>query len=600
MRQRIFLPNFAQRNSKTTTFPQKRGLAEKTVAVQYINISKEYKNDKMTLRTRMKKLICLVGLVLIGANAHAQKKEGHLSAVSRNLEIFNDLYKQLELFYVDSLNADTVMQWCIDGMLRKVDPYTGYYPQDDEELRTMSTGKYAGIGSVVRFHKKEDRVVISEPYWDSPSQKAGVKAGDVILSIDKKDVKGMPVDKVSNMLRGEAGTTFELKVKRTGEKKPLSFKITRETIRVPQVPYYGLLQPGVGYICLTGFADGAGKEMRQALLELKKQGADRLILDLRDNPGGSLDESVDIANLFIPKGKKVVYTKGKMASTNRDFYTAVEPVDTVMPLVVMVDGGTASSAEIVSGSLQDMDRAVIIGTRTFGKGLVQMIRDLPYGGNLKITTSRYYIPSGRCIQAYDYRHLNPDGSVGTIPDSLTKVFHTASGREVRDGGGIKPDMEIKPDSLPTLIYDLVSSDAFFDFATQYVLEHETIAQPGEFALSDEDYAKFTDFVCASGFKYNRRSDNVLDLFHDVAKREGYLEAIENDLKALRSKLSTDLRADLLRFREKIEPYVCDELMRRYYYQKGSIRQMLVKDPCTERALELLSDPKTMWQKVQEK
>lgn len=549
---------------------------------------------------KMRKTICLIGFILIGATVHAQEKEGHLSAVSRNLEIFNDLYKQLELFYVDTLNADTVMQWCIDGMLSKVDPYTGYYPLNNEELRTMSTGKYAGIGSVVRFHKKEDRVVISEPYWDSPSQKAGVKAGDIILAIDKKDVKGMPVDKVSNMLRGEAGTTFELKVQRPGVKKPLSFKITRETIKVPQVPYYGMLKPGIGYICLSGFADGASREMKQALIELKKQGADRMVLDLRDNPGGSLDESVDIANLFIPKGKKVVFTKGKMASTNRDFYTAVEPVDSVMPLVVMVDGGTASSAEIVSGSLQDMDRAIVIGARTFGKGFVQMIRELPYGGNLKITTSRYYIPSGRCIQAHDFRHLNPDGSVGTVPDSLTKVFHTASGREVRDGGGIKPNMEIKPDSLPTLIYDLVSSDAFFDFATQYALEHEAIPQPGEFSLSDQDYAKFVDFICASGFKYNRRSDNVLDLFRDVAKREGYLETIKNDLEALRSKLKTDLPADLVRFRDKIEPYICDELIRRYYYQKGSIRQMLVKDPCTERALELLSDPKTMWEKVKVK
>ena len=546
----------------------------------------------------MKKILCLIGAVIMGMNLYAQKTENHSSVVSRNLEIFNDLYKQLDLFYVDSLHADTVMQWCIDGMLRRVDPYTGYYPQNDEELRTMATGKYAGIGSGIRYHKKEDRVVISEPYWDSPSQRAGVKAGDVILSIDKKDVKGMAADEVSNMLRGEAGTTFELKVKREGKKKPLSFKITRETIKIPQVPYYGMLKPGVGYICLTGFADGAARETRQALMELKNQGAERLVLDLRENPGGSLDESVDVANLFIPKGKKVVYTKGKMASTNREFYTASEPVDTVMPLVVMVDGGTASSAEIVSGCLQDLDRAVVLGARTFGKGLVQMIRDLPYGGNLKITTSRYYIPSGRCIQAHDYRHLNADGSAGTVPDSLTKVFYTASGREVRDGGGIKPDVEILPDSLPTLIYDLVSSDVFFDYATQYTIKHDSIAQPGEFALTDAEYSEFVAFVSASGFTYNRRSDNVLKLFYDVAKREGYLEGIKEDLETLKSKLKTNLSSDLERFRDKIEPYICDELMRRYYYQRGSVRQMLVKDPCTERALELLSDPEGMWRKIQ--
>ncbi len=552
----------------------------------------------------MKKAFFLCGMILFGMgmtnNLQAQEKENHSSAVSRNLEIFNDIYKQLDLFYVDSLDADTVMQWCIEGMLQRVDPFTGYYPQNDDELRQMATGKYAGIGSIVRFHKKEDRVAISEPYWNSPSHKAGVKAGDVILSIDKTDVKGMPVDKVSNMLRGEAGTTFELKVKRQGEEKPLSFKITRETIKMPQLPYYGMLKSDVGYICLTGFADGASREVRQALIDLKNQGAKKLILDLRDNPGGALNEAVDISNLFIPKGKKVVYTKGKMASTNRDYYTATEPVDTVMPMVVMVDGGSASSAEIVSGCLQDMDRAVVLGTRTFGKGLVQMIRDVPYGGNLKITTSRYYIPSGRCIQAYDYRHLNPDGSVGTVPDSLTKVFYTVSGREVRDGGGIKPDVEIRPDSLPTLVYDLVSSDAFFDYATCYATEHDSIAPPGEFALSDTEYAQFVEFVSASGFTYNRRSDNILKLFRDVAKREGYLDDVKGDLDALQAKLKTNLTVDLNRFREKIEPYICDELMRRYYYQKGCIRQMLVKDPCTDRALELLASPETMWEKVNPK
>lgn len=547
----------------------------------------------------MKKNACLVWLFCVTMAIQAQTSENHSSAVSRNLDIFNDLYKQLDLYYVDSLNADTVMLWGIERMLQKVDPFTGYYPQNDDELRQMATGKYAGIGSVVRFHRKEDRVVISEPYQGTPSQKAGVKAGDVILSIDGKDVKGMPVDKVSNMLRGEAGTTFELKVRRWGEKDPRSFRITRETIRLPLISYYGMLRPDVGYVCLNEFTDGAAREMRQAILDLKEQGAKKLVLDLRGNPGGALSEAVDVTNLFIPKGKKVVYTKGKMASTNREYFTAVEPVDSVMPLVVLVDGSTASSAEIVSGSLQDMDRAVIVGTRTFGKGLVQMIRELPYGGNLKITTSRYYIPSGRCIQAYDYRHLNADGSVGTVPDSLTKVFHTASGREVRDGGGIKPDVVIPPDSLPTLIYDLVSSDAFFDYATHFSATHDSIAPPGDFSLSEQDYADFVSFISSSGFTYNRRSDNVLKLFTDVSKREGYYEAIQADLDAIQSKLKTDLPADLKRFRMDIEPYICDELIRRYYYQSGCVRQMLVKDLFTERALELLSDPSTMWQKALE-
>lgn len=548
----------------------------------------------------MKKTLSLISLMLAAVAAMPQASDNHSFALSKNLEIFNDLYKQLDLFYVDSLNADTVLQWCIDGMLERVDPFTSYFPQDDDDLRQMATGKYAGIGSVVRFHKKENRVAISEPYPGSPSHKAGLKAGDVLLSIDKTDVEGISIDKVTDMLRGDAGTTFELKVKRLGRQKPLSFKITRETIKLPQVPYHGMLQSGVGYIALTGFSDGVASEVRQALLELKQQGAERLVLDLRGNPGGALNEAVNVAGLFIPKGTKVVYTKGKMANTNREYYTATEPIDSVMPLVVMVDGQSASAAEIVSGCLQDMDRAVVIGTRTFGKGLVQMIREVSYGGNLKITTSRYYIPSGRCIQAYDYRHLNPDGSVGTMPDSLARVFHTAKGREVRDGGGIKPDIEVKPDSLPTIIYDLVASDAFFDYATSYAQQHDTIAAPGQFCLTDAEYSQFVDFISASDFTYNRRTDSVLRWLGTVAKREGYYETISEEMEQIQQKLKTDLTADLIRFRRNVEPYVCDELIRRYYYQSGAVRQMLEDDPCLEQALTLLAEPETMWQHTTQK
>lgn len=533
----------------------------------------------------------LLGLLILPLTATAQKNENPNSAISRNLEVFNDIYKQLDIFYVDSLNADTVIGWAIRSMLQHVDPFTTYYPENDEELRQMATGKYAGIGSVIRFHLKEDRAVISEPYEGTPSQKAGIKAGDVIMSIDGKDIKGMPTDQVSSMLRGEAGTTFELRIKRPGEEKERSFTITRQTIQMPQVPYYGIVRPGVGYIYLTGFTDGASREVRQALKELKTQGAQSLILDLRDNPGGALNEAVEITNLFVAKGKKVVSTKGKMTNTNREYLTATEPVDSLMPLVVLVDGGSASSSEIVCGSLQDMDRAVIMGTRTYGKGLVQMIRDVPYRGDLKITTSRYYIPSGRCIQAYDYRHLNPDGSVGIVPDSLTNIFHTSGGREVRDGGGIKPDVEVRPDSLPTLIYDLVGSEAFFDYATQFTQQHATIAPPGEFHLSDADYAEFVSYIKDAGFTYNRRSDEVLKLLKDVARREGYWDEAKDEFDALEAKFSNDLSADLNRFRDKIEPYVCDEIVHRYYYQRGGAQQQLSNDPCMDRALELLSDLK---------
>ncbi len=520
--------------------------------------------------------------------AAAQKKENANSAISRNLELFNDIYKQLDLFYVDSLNADTVIGWGIRSMLQQVDPFTDYYPDDDEDLRQMATGKYAGIGSVIRYHRKEQRAVISEPYEGTPSQLAGIQAGDVILSIDGKDVKGMLTPKVSSMLRGEAGTTFELKVRRGEEEK--SFLITRQTIQLPQVPYFGMLGDGqTGYIYLTGFTEGACREVRDALDDLRRQGANRLVFDLRGNPGGAVNEAVDIANLFLPKGKKVVYTRGKMSRTNREYYTATEPVDSMMPLVVLVDGASASASEIVSGALQDFDRAVIMGARTYGKGLVQMMREVPYHGTLKITTSRYYIPSGRCIQAYDYRHLNADGSAGTVPDSLTHLFHTAGGREVRDGGGIKPDVEVKPDSLPTMIYELVGSDEFFDYVTSYCYAHPTLPPIGQFRLSDEDYAAFADSIQASGFEAGKPCREVLGVLRDVVRREGYQEAVQAELNALEEKLKSDIRADLMRFRREVEPYIMDELAHRYYYQRGGVQQQLIDDPCIERALQVLSN-----------
>ena len=536
----------------------------------------------------MKRVYIYIIMCLLPLGAVAQKKENTNSAISRNLELFNDIYKQLDLFYVDSLNADTVIGWGIRSMLQQVDPFTDYYPDDDEELRQMATGKYAGIGSIIRYSRKEQRAVISEPYEGTPSQLAGVRAGDVILSIDGKDVKGMGTPKVSGMLRGEAGTTFELKVRRGREEK--TFLITRQMIQLPQVPYSGMLSDGqTGYIFLTGFTEGACREVRDALEEVRRQGAKRLVLDLRGNPGGAVNEAVDIANLFLPKGKKVVYTKGKMARTNREYYTATEPVDSLMPLVVLVDGGSASASEIVSGALQDFDRAVIMGTRTYGKGLVQMMRELPFHGTLKLTTSRYYIPSGRCIQAYDYRHLNADGSAGVVPDSLTKVFHTAGGREVRDGGGIKPDVEVKPDSLPTIVSELVSSDEFFDCVTNFCLAHPTIPPVGEFRLSDEDYAAFADSIGASGFEAGKPAKELLKVLRDVIRREGYLEATRAELDALEAKLTYDVRADLMRFRKEVEPYLYDEIVHRYYYQKGGVQQQLLDDPCIERALQVLSD-----------
>jgi len=523
----------------------------------------------------------------------AQKSSNHNAEISRNLDTFSDIYKNLDLYYVDSLSADTTILWAIRYMLAQVDPFTTYYPENDEDLRQMATGKYAGIGSVIRYHKKLKRSVIAEPYVDTPSYLAGVKAGDVIMTIDGVDIEGKNNSEVSNMLRGEAGTTFELKVRRPGEDKLKTFMITRKTIQLPNVPYYGILGDSIGYLFLSGFTTGAASEVRQAYLEMKNQGMARFILDLRENPGGSMTEALDIVNLFVPKGKKVMFTKGKTASSNRDFYTTISPVDTITPIVVLVDGGSASASEIVSGSLQDLDRAVIMGTRTYGKGLVQSVRDLPYRGSLKITTSRYYIPSGRCVQAYDYRHRNADGSEGVVPDSLTKVFHTANGREVRDGGGIKPDIVITPDSLPTFIYDLVASEEFFDYCTEYARKHESIASAGQYDISDAEYDEFVEYMKGSGFIANRRSEEVFKLLKDVARREGYYDDAEGEFEALGKKFTNDLGIDLYRNKAQVKRYLDDEIVGRYYYQKGIVMQQMVGDKCITRAKDLLKDESEM-------
>lgn len=547
----------------------------------------------------MKKIVLILMVLLAGAGStFAQKSKNHNFEINRNLEIFSDIYRQLDMYYVDTLDADTVIGWAIQSMLRQVDPFTVYYSEDNmDELKTMTTGKYAGIGAVVRFVKKEDRVAISEPYEGTPAQRAGVKAGDVILSIDGTDVKGMPVDKVSSMLKGTPGSSFVLKVRRYGVAEPLSFKIVRENIQLPSVPYYGMLPGKVGYITLTGFTEDCSKDVRRAFVSLKEQGARSLVFDLRGNGGGLLSEAVEIVNFFIPKGRKVVYTKGKVQSVNSEYYTRKEPLDTVMPMAVLVDRWTASASEIVSGTLQDFDRAVIIGTRTYGKGLVQAPREVPYNGSLKVTTSRYYIPSGRCIQAYDYRHLNPDGSVGTVPDSLTHVFHTAAGREVRDGGGITPDVLVKPDTLPSMVVELAINDVIPEFGNWFVSKHDTIAPAGEFDVSDQDYAHFTQMLKESGFTYNKRGRDLLEALTKTIQTEGYTQEAQAALNQLDTLFKGNLEADLERNKKEVKLLLNDEIVRRYYYQKGGIQLQLRDDKELKEASKLLGDEKTYKEKL---
>jgi len=519
----------------------------------------------------------------------AQSREGHNAAIARHLELFDDIYRQLDVYYVDTLSADTTIGWAIKSMLSHVDPFTQYYPENDDELRQMATGKYAGVGSIIRFNRKEQRAMFIEPYEGTPSQRAGIRAGDVILSIDGVDVQKKMTDEVSNMLRGEAGTGLEVKVKRPNVEHPITFQLKRETIQLPTVPYYGVGADGTGYIYLSNFTSGATMEIRHALMEMKEQGMKQLVLDLRDNPGGAIDEAISMVNLFVGKGEKVVYTKGKMPSSNRDYYTTVDPLDLETPIVVLVNGSTASAAEILSGSLQDMDRAVVMGTRTYGKGLVQAIHDVGDRGNLKITISRYYIPSGRCIQAYDYRHLTEDGRVGTVPDSLTNVFHTRGGREVRDGGGIKPDVESRPDSMASLVYDVAQSDELVIYAALYAQQHTTIAKPKDYVITDDEYEAFADWMAKSGFESHRRTDDVLKLLRETTKLEGCYERAKEEIEQLEARLKTDLKDELLRLRDDVRPYLEDEIVSHYYYQRGRAEHLLRSDKTYEKAVELLNN-----------
>lgn len=532
--------------------------------------------------------ICVSMLCLCWAGF---KRDNHNFQVSKNLDVFNSVYKELDMFYVDTIDPQKVIRAGIDAMLEEIDPYTVYYPEDDlDDLKQMITGKYAGIGSIIRYYKKRERVVIFEPYEDTPAAEAGLKAGDVILEIDGKDVKGLMTDKVSEMLRGEAGTTFILKVERPGEAAPLEFRITRRNIQTPAVPYYGMLTDGKsGYVQLTSFTDNCARDVRRAIIELKEQGASQFVLDLRSNGGGSLKEAVEIVNLFVPKGLELISTKGKMRQACHVYKSTREPLDLKSPLAVLVDGASASAAEIVAGSLQDLDRAVIVGTRTYGKGLVQIPRDLPYNGQLKVTTSKYYIPSGRCIQALDYQHRDEKGQAIRTPDSLTNVFYTAAGREVRDGGGIRPDVAVEVPKQSHLLYYLLNDDVLLEYGNEYALSHPTIAGPQEFELTDEDYEHFKKMVLESGFKYDRQSGKALKELKEVAKFEGYLENAQAEFDALEKKLQHNLSADLDRLKKEIKPLIASEIVKRYYFQRGVIIQQLKDDTDLDKALEVLGD-----------
>lgn len=532
----------------------------------------------------------LISLLMLPLTVSAQTN--HQLEVGKNLDIFNALYSNLDLFYVDTLNPKQTMTAAIDGMLRSLDPYTEYYPEEEtKNLKMMLTGKYAGIGALVKYHTRLKHVVIDEPYEGMPAAEVGLKKGDIILSIDDSVMTDKQVSYVSSHLRGDAGTTFVLKVKRPSTGKEMKFKITRRNIKLPELPYWGMRPDSIGYINLNQFTEGCAKSVRRAFVELKQQGAKGLVFDLRGNGGGSEMEAVDIVNIWVPQEQTVVENRGKVRQANRVYKTRLEPVDTVMPIVVLVNGETASASEITSGALQDLDRAVVLGTRTYGKGLVQVPLDLPYNANVKITTSHYYIPSGRCIQAVNYKRNGKE----RIADSLTNVFYTRGGREVRDGGGIKPDVELKNDTMPNIAYylsagGLDSTEVLFDYVVDYIDHHPTIASAKDFHLTDADWQAFRQRVIESGFSYDPVSQKQFDELVKTAKFEGYYDDAKEAFEALEKKLKHDVASDLDKHRETIQQILELDIISAYYFQGGSIEAGLYADKQLKEAERLLKTP----------
>ena len=543
----------------------------------------------------------LVGTLLLGGVFFGFNKEDDRNfQIVKSLDVFNSVFKELDMFYVDSIDPKEVVEYGIRAMLAKTDPYTEYYPEEDNTLKEMTTGKFGGIGSVIRYYSPRKRVAIIEPSEGHPAAEAGLKAGDIIMEINGKEMiqedrtPNEMTNHVSDHLRGEPGTLCVIKVDRPTSDStyvPMEFKITRGTIRTNPIPYYNMLNDSIGYMYISTFSvEGCSKEIKRALIELKQKGATSLIIDLRGNGGGLLSEAVNVVNFFVPKGKEIVKTKGKFKQMDHTYRTTSEPIDLEIPLVVLVDGITASASEIVSGSLQDLDRAVIIGNRTYGKGLVQTLRDLPYNSSMKITTAKYYIPSGRCVQAIDYSRRNADGSIARTPDSLTNVFHTAAGREVRDGGGIRPDIEVKIDKTPNILFYLVNEDMIFDYATQYVIKHPTIAEVKDFQLTDADYADFKAMLKKRNFTYDRQSEAVLKNLKEMAEFEGYMENAKDEFAALEKKLQHNLDLELDRFAKDIKPLIADEIVKRYYFEKGAVQEGLKDDPDLKKAIEVLQQP----------
>lgn len=536
-----------------------------------------------------KSIFILLSLALLSVSLNAQEEDKGFE-LSKNLEIFSSVYKNLHLNYVDDINPGELMKTAIDAMLAKLDPYTNYIPEANlEDAKLQLMGQYGGIGAII--HEKDGKVFISEPYQNLPADKAGFKAGDIILEVNGQSAKERTSDEVKEFLRGQAGSEIKLKVLRDGKEIEKTFR--REEITIDNVPYYGIIKNDIGYIKLNEFTNGAANNVLKAFKELKAQKNDLkgLILDLRGNGGGLLTDAVSIVNMFVEKGQNIVSTKGKITEKNQTFKTTANPIDLDIPIVVLTDNLSASASEIVAGSLQDLDRAVIMGQRTFGKGLVQNIVPLTYNAQLKVTVSKYYIPSGRCIQAIDYSHRDEQGKALNIPDSLKVAFKTKGGRVIYDGFGIEPDINIEPEYASPVAISIITKFLAFDFASEFVRRNPSIPAAKDFRITDDIYNDFVSFVKDKDHSYSTITERMLSELEKMSEKEKYSEDIAKGIEDLKAKIETDKKNDLIKFKDEIKDILLSEIVVRYYYQKGRIEALLEVDKEVEKAIDVLSNSK---------
>lgn len=531
--------------------------------------------------------ISTIIVVIAGLGFYSFNQDDKNFELAKNLEIYYSLFRELNMFYVDEVNPEKLVKTSIDEMLKSLDPYTNFISEDQmEDFRFMTTGEYAGIGALIG--NQNGKIVISEPYEGFPAQKFGLKAGDIILEVEGKSTENMSTEDVSNLLKGPAKRPVKIKLQRPGEKKPYEVDVIREKISIESVPYYGMIENNVAYIRLSNFTANCSEEVKKAYQELKKNNPGALVLDMRSNPGGLLQEAVKIVNMFVPRGSEIVSTRGKVKQWDKAYKATNTPLDTTIRIAVLTNSSSASASEIVAGAIQDLDRGLVIGSRTFGKGLVQTTRDLSYNTKLKVTTAKYYIPSGRCIQALDYSNRNEDGSVGHVPDSLISEFKTIKGRIVFDGGGIIPDIVVEPEQLSNLSAALLTNFMIFDFATKFSNENESIASPDEFNISGNIYGQFAQFLKDNNFEYESESEHLLKELEQAAKEEKYYSLAEKDFESLKGRLEPHLDKDLEVFSNEIKILLENEIVSRFYYQKGAIRSSIGEDKVIKTAIEKLN------------